>query len=162
MFYNASLIACLTLAALTAGCSSAPVPPPDTSAADLKAVKDVEDAWLKDAATKSPEKWASYFAEDGTGLYPGSGMVTGKAAISAAMAPYLTDPNFSIDFHSTKAMASKGGDMVYSVGVYTMTLTDPKTKKPVTDKGKFLTVFVKQADGTWKAAADTYNSDSAS
>ena len=75
------------------------------------------------------------------------------------MAPVLADPNFSMDFHSTRAMASKGGDMVYSQGVYTMTVTDPKTRKPMTDKGKFLTVFVKQADGSRKAAADTYNTD---
>jgi uncharacterized protein (TIGR02246 family) len=162
MLRNAPLIACLALTALTAGCSSAPPPPSDTSAADLKAVKDVEEAWLKDASSKSGEKWASYFTEDGVGLYPGAGILTGKAAITAAMTPVLADPNFTMDFHSTKASASKGGDMVYSVGVYTMTSTDPKTKKPVTDKGKFLTVFVKQADGSWKAAADTYNSDSGS
>jgi len=160
MLSNVSLIACLTFAAVTAGCSSsAPVLPPDSRAADLKAVKDVEDAWLKDAASKSGEKWASYFTEDGSGLYPGTAILNGKAAISAAMAPVLTDPNFSMDFHSTKAMASKGGDMVYSQGIYTMTMTDPKSRKRVTDKGKFLTVFVKQADGSWKAAADTYNSD---
>jgi uncharacterized protein (TIGR02246 family) len=150
---------CLALVALTAGCSKAPAPAPDTSAADLQAVKDVETAWLQDASSKSGEKWASYFTEDGSGLYPGSGILNGKAAISAAMTPVLTDPNFSMDFHSTKARASKGGDMVYSQGVYTMTMTDPKTKKPMTDKGKFLTVFVKQPDGSWKAAADTYNTD---
>ncbi len=150
---------CLALVALTAGCSKAPAPAPDTRAADLQAVKDVETAWLKDASSKSGEKWASYFTEDGSGLYPGSGILNGKAAISAAMTPVLTDPNFSMDFHSTKARASKGGDMVYSQGVYTMTMTDPKTKKPMTDKGKFLTVFVKQPDGSWKAAADTYNTD---
>ena len=123
------------------------------------AVKDVEMAWLKDAASKSGEKWASYFTEDGSGLYPGSGILNGKAAIGAAMAPVPADPNFPMDFHSTRAMASKGGDMVYSQGVYTMTVTDPKTRKPMTDKGKFLTVFVKHADGSREAAADTYNTD---
>ena len=65
MLHNASLIACPTLAAPTAG-----------------------------------------FAEDGTGIYPGSGILTGKAAIPM--------------------------------------------------------VFVKQADASWKAAADTRNSDWAS
>jgi len=157
---NTPLIACLALAALAAGCSSAPAPPPDTRAADVQAVKDVEAAWLKDASTKDADKWASYFAEDGCGLYPGAGIITGRAAIKAAMAPYFADPNFALSFESTKAVASKGGDMVYSQGTYTMTMTNPKTKKPVTDKGKFLTVYAKQADGSWKAVADTFNSDS--
>ena len=162
MLRNTAMIVCLAFAVLTGGCSNtpAPAPPPDTRAADLQAVKDVEAAWVKDATTKDPDKWASYFTEDGSGLYPGAGILNGKAAIKAAMAPYLADPNFSLTFQSTRAMASKGGDMVYSQGTYTMTMTDPKTKKPMTDKGKYLTIYTKQPDGSWKAIADTFNSDS--
>jgi len=122
----------LSLAVMAVGCSNAPAPPPDTRAADVQGVKDVEAAWVKDVRTKDADKWASYFTDDGSGLYPGAG----------------------------RAMASKGGDMVYSQGTYTMNLTDPKTKKLMTDKGKYLTVFTKQADGSWKAVADTFNSDS--
>jgi len=160
MLRNTSLVVCLALAALMAACSSAPVPPPDTRAADVQAVKDVEAAWLKDMATKDADKFASYFAEDGCALYPGAGIVCGREAIKAAVAPYFADPNFSFTLQSTRAEASKGGDMVYSQGTYTMTVTNPKTKKPMTDKGKYLTVYMKQADGSWKAAADTSNSDS--
>ena len=47
--------------------------------------------------------------------------------------------------------------MAYLQGTYTM--TDPKTKKPMADKGKYLTVFTKQPDGSWKAIADAFNSD---
>ena len=39
-----------------------------------------------------------------------------------------------------------------------MTTSDPKTKAPVTEKGKYL-VFRKQADGAWKAVEDTFMSD---
>src|ERR1700691_3284581 len=161
MLRNLSLILCLTVAALTVACSTTPAPPPDTRAADVQAVKNVEAAWLKDAATKDPEKWTGYFTEDGSGLYPGAATVTGEAALRAVVAPMLADPNFSLIFQSDRAMASKGGDMVYTQGTYTMTLSDPKTKKPVTDKGKFLTVYAKQPDGSWKVVADTFNSDSA-
>jgi len=161
MLRNTSLIGCLALAVLTVGCANTPAPtPPDTRAADVQAIKDIEAAWVKDAAAKDADKWASYFAEDGSGLYPGAGILNGKAAIKAAMAPMLADPNFSLTFQSTRAMASKGGDMVYSQGTYTMTMTNPKTKKPMTDKGKYLTVYTRQADGSWKAVADTFNSDS--
>jgi|SRR5580658_856502 uncharacterized protein (TIGR02246 family) len=156
-----SLLLCLALAVLGVACANtAAPPPPDTRAADLQAVKDVEAAWVKDAAAKDADKWASYFTEDGSGLYPGGATLNGKAAIKAAMTPMLADPNFSLTFQSTRAMASKGGDMVYSQGTYTMTMTDPKTKKLVTDKGKYLTVYAKQPDGSWKAVADTFNSDS--
>jgi len=152
---------CLLLVVLTVGCSNAPAPPPpDTRAADVQAIKDVEAAWMKDANSKDADKWANYFTEDGSGLYPGAATLNGKAAIKAAMVPFMADPNFSLTFQSTRAMASKGGDMVYSQGTYTMTMTNPKTKKPMTDHGKYLTVYTKQADGSWKAVADTFNSDS--
>ena len=157
---STSLVLSLSLALLTVACSTTPAPAPDTRATDVQAVKDVEAAWVKDAASKDAEKWASYFTDDGSGLYPGAATLNGKAAIRAAMAPYFADPNFALTFQSTRTVASKGGDLVYSEGTYSMTMTDPKTKKPMTDKGKFLTVYAKQADGSWKAVADTFNSDS--
>ena len=161
MLRNTMLIVCLALAVLTVGCANAPAPPPpDTRAADVQAIKDIEAAWVKDANTKDADKWASYYAEDASTLFPGSGILNGKAAVKAAMVPFMADPNFSLTFQSTRTMASKGGDMVYSLGTYTMIMTNPKTKKPMTDKGKFLTVYTKQADGSWKAVADTFNSDS--
>ena len=161
MLRHTSLSLCLALATFAVGCANAPAPPPpDTRAADVQAIKDIETSWMKDAATKDPDKWAAYFAEDGSGLYPGMPILNGKAAIKAAMAPFFSDPNFALTFQSTRAVASKGGDMVYSQGTYSMTMTDPKTKKPITDKGKYLTIYAKQADGSWKAIADTFNSDS--
>ncbi len=48
---------------------------------------------------------------------------------------------------------------LYSVGTYSMTVSD-RDKKPVTDKGKYVTVYKKQADGSWKAVHDMWNSDS--
>ena len=160
MIRNLSLGLCLVLAVSALGCSTTPAPVPDTRAADLQAVKDVETAWVKDVATKDPDKWASYFTDDGSGLYPGGPTLNGKAAVKAAMTPVMADPNFSLTFQSTRSVASKGGDMVYSQGTYVMTMTDPKTKKPMTDKGKYLTAYMKQPDGSWKAIADTFNSDS--
>ncbi len=163
MLRSISSLMCLVLALLAVGCSNAPAPaaaPADTRAADVQAVKDIEAAWVKDANSKDADKWASYFTEDGSGLYPGAATLNGKAAIKAAMVSYMSDPNFSLNFQSTRAMASKSGDMVYSQGTYTMTATNPKTKKPMTDHGKYLTVYTKQADGSWKAVADTFNSDS--
>ena len=44
------------------------------------------------------------------------------------------------------------------MGVYQVTAKDPQGK-PVTHHGKFVEVWKKQADGKWKAVADTDNSD---
>jgi hypothetical protein len=47
-----------SLVALTAACTKTV---PDTRDADIKAVKDVEAAWVKDIATKDADKSASYY-----------------------------------------------------------------------------------------------------
>jgi len=131
----------------------------DTRHADIQAVKEVEAAWAKDAALKNPERFAGYYAVDAVGLFPNSAPLTGRDNIQGALAGMMTDPNFALSFQGTQAEASRGGDMVYTVGTYSLTTSDPKDRKPVTDKGKYMTVYKKQADGTWKAEADSINSD---
>ena len=46
------------------------------------------------------------------------------------------------------AEISKGGDLAYTQGTYSMTHTDPKSKKAVTEEGKYVTVHKKQTDGS--------------
>jgi uncharacterized protein (TIGR02246 family) len=137
----------------------APPPPPDTREADVKAVQDLGAAWVKDMNTKDVDKVASYFADDGSELFPNTPIGTGRDNIKALWKPYLADPNFSVTVQSIQTVASKGSDLVYSIGTYSLTMSAPKGKKTVTDKGKYLTVWAKQADGTWKVVADMSSSD---
>jgi len=134
---------------------------PDTREADIRAVKEVEVAWVKDAASKDVDRFASYYADDASVLLPGAPVITGKPAILGALKPMLADRNFALTFQANRAEASRGGDFVYTQGSYQMTASDPKSKLPVTDNGKYLTIFKKQPDGSWKAVADMLNSDSA-
>lgn len=139
---------------------SDPAPAADNHDADLQTVKNIEAARMQDPRSKDLEKWIGYFAENASGLYPGTRIADGKAALKEAVAPFFTDPNFAEMPQSTRMMASKGGDMVYSRGTYMLTMTNSKTHKPMTDTGKYLTIYMKQPDGSWKIVADTYNSDS--
>jgi uncharacterized protein (TIGR02246 family) len=156
MLSRRSLLPSIGLLALTAACTRTV---PDTRDADIKTVKAVETAWVADIATKDADKFASYYAEDASLLMPNAPIINGRDNIVAALKPMLADPNFALTFQATRADASKGGDFVYTVGTYSMTVSSPKGKKPVTDKGKYLTVFKKQPDGSWKAVADMINSD---
>jgi uncharacterized protein (TIGR02246 family) len=122
-------------------------------------VKNLEAAWVNDIATKDADKFASYYSEDASLLLPNAPMINGRDNIKAALTPMLADPNFALTFEATRAEASKGGDFVCTVGTYSMTTTDPKSKTAVTDQGKYLTVFKKQPDRSWKAVADMTSSD---
>ena len=57
-----------------------------------------------------------------------------------------------------KVEVSRGGDLGYASGTYEFTFNDAKGK-PITDRGKYFTLWKKQSDGKWKAVVDMYNSD---
>jgi uncharacterized protein (TIGR02246 family) len=155
-----SVPAALALAVILAGCTQAPPPPaPDTREADAKAIRDFETAWMQAFATKDVEKIGVFYTDDTSALMPNAPVLNGVAAIKAALKPMVEDKNFAITFAATKVEVSKASDIAYSQGAYSMTLTDPKTKKAVTEKGKYITVYKKQADGSWKPAADMINGD---
>jgi uncharacterized protein (TIGR02246 family) len=147
----------ICLLALMEACSSGPAP--DTRQADIQAVKDLEAAWQKDAATKDPAKFASYYAEDALVLSPHVPPIAGRDKIQAGLTTLMADPNFALTFHSAHVEASKGGDLVYTIGAYSRTVSNPKDGGPVTDKGNYLTVWRKQAGGDWKVATDMDNSE---
>ena len=51
------------------------------------------------------------------------------------------------------------GDLGFARGTYTATLTAKAGGKTRKVDGKYLTIFKKQADGSWKIARDCYNSN---
>ena len=152
--------AAVALAVIVAGCTQAPPPaPPDTRPADTKAIQDLETAWSQSFATKDVSKITAFYADDASVYMPGTPVISGIAAIKAAMTPMLADKNYSLTFASTGMDVANSGDIAYSHGSYTETSTDPKTKKAVTVNGKYVTVFGKQADGGWKAIQDSISND---
>ena len=157
MHLRLSMLVSLLLLAFTTACTQAP--PPDTHAADVQALKDTDAAWSKAMAAKDFEKSMSYYADDASVLMPNAPTINGKDAIRALFKPFFDDPNFSLAFQASRLEVAKSGDLGYTQGAYTMTITDPKSKKPVTDKGKDVTAYKKQADGSWKGVADIWNTD---
>ena len=144
------LTGCAALMAMTVACSK------DTSVADAQAVKDREAAWSKDCASKDPAKFASVYADDATLMLANEPIVHGASNIKAVVGPMMQDKNFALSFQADKVEVA--GDLAYSQGAYSMTMTDQKGN-PATDKGKYLTVWKKQADGSWKVIEDIVNSD---
>jgi ketosteroid isomerase-like protein len=59
----------------------------------------------------------------------------------------------------TQPDVAQSGDLGYTQGTLSYTMTDPKTGKPINDQGKWLTIRKKQADGSWKIVQDAWNSD---
>jgi uncharacterized protein (TIGR02246 family) len=155
-----SLPAIALLAVLfTAGCASTPPPAPDTRDADAKAIHDNEDAWNNDFVAKDVAKLQAHYTDDATLMAPGMPPTHGKEAIGKVLKEMVGDPALSLKFQATRVEVAKNGDFGYSEGTYTMSMTNPVTKKPMTDKGSYVTVYTKQADGAWKAISDIASSE---
>jgi uncharacterized protein (TIGR02246 family) len=128
--------------------------PPDTREADAKAITELEDSWSKVIGTKDAAKFASYYAPDASLYVTGLPAMHGVEGISKGLKEFMADPNFSSTFKTSRVHVAKSGDLACSEGTYAQTATDPASKKKVSENGNYVTCWMKQADGSWKAVAD--------
>jgi ketosteroid isomerase-like protein len=131
--------------------------PPDTRAADEAAIRDAEAQWSKTAGARDVDGTVAYYTEDASVMAPNAPIASDKQAIRAAWASLL-GPDTSISWRASKVEVARSGDLSYIQGTYQLTMKDPQGN-PVNDKGKFVEVWKKQADGKWKVVADIFNSD---
>src|SRR5579883_54153 len=120
--------------------------------ADLKALRENEAQWNKDFEAKDVSKLIAHYAEDAVLMNSGQPAAKGKDAIQKALAELVADPAFSLKFEPDRVEVT--GNMGYTQGHYALTVTDPATKKTINDHGSYVTVYKKQADGSWKAVQD--------
>ena len=64
-----------------------------------------------------------------------------------------------LSFESEPTDVWKAGKQVIEIGKYTIELMMPGAPQPITDKGKYMTVYVRQSDGSLKIKAETWNTD---
>jgi uncharacterized protein (TIGR02246 family) len=119
-----------------------------------KSITDVEKGMRKAANDKDAAAFAAYYITDAVMMTPGMPAMKGQDAVRAGMKDLLADPNFKIDFASDRVEVADSGEMAATRGSFTMTVTNPATKKAMDDKGSYVTVFRKQKDGAWKAVLD--------
>ena len=125
--------------------------------ADVKAIAKLEAQWMEDIRARDLERWVDHYAEDGSMLWPNSPVVTGRDNIRASIKGKIKDPNYSLVWQPEKIETSDR--MAYVRGKYILTRTERKTQEPVSDQGKYLTIYRKEADGAWKVIEDIGNSD---
>ena len=102
---------------------------------------------------------ANFYADDAVSLPSYEPIWRGKEAI---LEGNKKDFESGIKYHSFKGTTTDvfgSGDIVYEIGTYQISFTTPKMTSAMTDYGKYLNVWQKQSDGSWKLKADTWNSD---
>jgi len=152
MITLAAILACAACQKPDAPAASAPAL--DT-AAETQAIETVENGQIGAIGQKNLDGSTGLYADKAVFIGDDGKAVSGKPAISSSFKDFLADQAMTIDYKPGTKTFSSSGDMAYSTASFTETYTSPKTKKPVTVSGTNLSVWMKQADGSWKLVADS-------
>ena len=157
----------LVLAILVSGCSTgtgdqpkpqAAAQPVDTRAADEAAIRAASAAWSQAYVVKDLEKSSSVYTDDAVVMSPKAPAIHGKDAIRKGLVQMFALPGPGLSFQTVSVEVARSGDIAYETGSYDFVTTDKKGKAN-DEHGKYVVVWKKQGDGTWKAAVDIDNTD---
>jgi len=159
---------CAVVALLAAACapkgetpvkdSAATAAPTVVDAAAVRQAIEQANAKFVDAITRGDSTGiVANYADDAVLMFPGEPAWRGRGEIGANGAKLIQSAKFS-EMKFTTASVDVAGDYAIETGSFEWTVT-PKGGKPMPDKGKYLTVWKKQADGSWKIYRDINNSD---
>lgn len=106
-------------------------------------------------STTDAEKFHSFVGADASVYPPEMSLVSGPESIRDFFAQISSAPGFALKWTPDKAVVGASGDVGYTTGSYEMTAED------TTEHGKYVTVWKKQSDGSWKVAEDIFNANEA-
>jgi ketosteroid isomerase-like protein len=112
--------------------------------------------WSLSAGTDSIDKTLSYWADDAVVMFPGQAQIKGKEAIREMVENSSKIPGFRISWEPLSVSVAEKGDMAYMIEQNQITVND-SLGNPMTEYNKGVTVWRKQADGSWKNIVDIWN-----
>lgn len=130
---------------------------PADPAAARAALLDADRAFNDATRARRAAGWVDFFADDGAMIRP-AGTIAGKAAIREAMTQTFADTSFTLTWEPLAADVGAAGDLGYTIGRSEARFRDAHGA-PVSRTGRYLTVWKRQADGSWKVVQDIGVSD---
>ncbi len=132
----------------------------ETPVIDLDSERDaligVDKAWSE--SIDDIDAFLSFFA-DGAHFMPFGAPLAQGDAIRTTWEGLVSMPGFGVEWQATTAEVAASGDIGYTIGAFELTAEQDGTT--MLTVGKYLTIWHKQADGTWKVQADIFNTDKA-
>lgn len=153
----ASLALALSLAACDRAAAPADgnaAPAAEASAADADAVRQAFADFNAAIAARDLAKVRAQYASDAVMVIPGQAPFRGIDAIMADYEGFAADPAGKYVPGPETTHVSSGGDLAYGLVDYQVTFTNPDTKAVEEASRYNLTVYKKQADGSWKVVQD--------
>ncbi len=144
------------LAALGSALFACQQPAPEAiSDADVAKIRALAAEFARAAVARSDSATAAQYTENAVFMPPNQPAVEGRVAIQAWFKAF---PPMSA-FRLMVLDVDGRGDLAYARGRYTLTIAAAGKRPAVEDRGKFVEVRRRQADGRWLMTADIFNSD---
>jgi uncharacterized protein (TIGR02246 family) len=125
----------------------------DPALADARKAIDKGNAQWVEAWTKADASLiTSLFAEDGVLMRRNGKLSKGPKEIFEAMKPVMESAGKGVKATVNTVDVWLNGDTAYETGTYSYKYQEKG--KPVTDEGRYVTIWRRQSDGTWKIIGD--------
>ncbi|MFQ5889195.1 MAG: YybH family protein [Gemmatimonadota bacterium] len=126
------------------------------SEADVEAISALLERWDGALDDRDVEGLLSLYAGDPVAMPPNEPALIGAEAIRSWLQAFFEQGVLEADLWTDEIQVA--GDLAYGWGTYGLTVT-PGAGQPLTDSGKWVAIFQRQPDGSWKAARNMWNSD---
>ena len=152
----------ISVAVVLAACAPAAQEPaaeetPSTEA-DVEAIKELREEYNAAVEAGDVARVISLFADEAVLMPPNEPPATGKEATRSWYETLFEQFNVE-PFTSSAEEVEVTDDWAFDRGTYSITLTPKAGGEPAEDSGKFIAIFQRQTDGSWKVARGIWNSD---
>jgi ketosteroid isomerase-like protein len=120
------------------------------------AVRKADADWA--AAANSADAWMAFYAADAVVLLPHGHLASDHEVLRRTVSDLLALPNLAIIWSRIKVEVDESGENALVLKAYELRFGD-SVAAPVSDRGRRLEIWRKQAEGSWKCVVDTWNLD---
>jgi ketosteroid isomerase-like protein len=115
-----------------------------------RSIRDMDEEFMRNVRARDISRLVEqFYADDARLLPPGRPEVTGKAAILEAWNGMFMGGLEAVELDTHHVDAS--GELAYGVGTYRLTL------QGALSRGKYVVVYRRRPDGSYRAIADIFN-----
>ena len=154
----------LVLVVALDGCGSSERPGAASTAAfdsaqAVASLRAADSALTAAVEAKDPARTASFYALDATMLPVAEPTIMGRAGIEQEWAKVFGIPGFRNVARITHLEVARGGSLGYTQGTYETEMVETNGS-PAVERGKWVTIWRRDANGGWSIAVDIFNTDS--
>jgi len=132
---------------------------PESRDSDIRAIKQIREATMRAENAGESDFFRSVCTEDVVVMPPQMPAIAGREAAVGFMRAFLGQFDVRIGYISEETSIDK--DLAYDRGTYSQTLTPRGGGASISETGKFLWLYARASDGSWKMSRVIWNASDA-